>query len=69
MRWTVLLIALVVLTPSVAGAVTFDDGMVHIIDVNNSFPFEIVEVGDGPGGQPTTLIVTVGGEVGRDLHG
>lgn len=49
MHWTALFVAMVVLTPSVAGAVTFDDGMLHIIDANNSFPFEGVEVMTCPG--------------------
>jgi hypothetical protein len=40
-----------------AHAITFDDGMVHVIDAANSFPFEATFVDDGPG--PTTTTVTV----------
>lgn len=34
-----------------APAITLDDGQVHTIDAQNSYPFEAVEVADGPGGR------------------
>ena len=49
---------------SAARAVTFDDGLVHVIDAGNSFPFEGVTVDDGPGGAPTMLNIVPGGYVG-----
>ena len=47
-----------------AGAVTFDDGQVHVIDAANSFPFDSVYVLDGPGGVTTTVEVFTGGQIG-----
>jgi len=49
-----------------AGAVTFDDGLVHVIDAANSFPFDRVEVRDGPGGATTTVEILPGGQIGTD---
>jgi hypothetical protein len=59
---TALLAALLVMTAP-AGAITFDDGLVHVIDTGNSFPFEDVDVFDGPGDTPTTVNVIVGGQI------
>ena len=42
-----------------ASAVTFDDGLVHVIDAANSFPLETVFVGPST----TTVIVVAGGEI------
>ena len=47
-----------------AKAIVFDDGQVHLIDANNSFPAEAVTVADGPGGATTTVILIPGGEIG-----
>jgi hypothetical protein len=51
-----------VVAPS-AHAVTFADGQVHVIDANNSFPLESVEIADGPGGQATVVNIVSGGVV------
>ena len=51
-----------------ARAVVFDDGQVHVIDANNSFPAEGVEVFDSPGGAPTKLFVVTGGLVGGKIN-
>lgn len=50
-----------------AVAITFNDGLVHIIDSGNSFPFEGVIVEDGPGGTTTTVQIVSGGEVATVL--
>jgi hypothetical protein len=47
-----------------ATAVTFADGLVHVLDASNSFPFEEVVVDDGPGGEVTTVNVLEGARVG-----
>ena len=47
-----------------AGAVTFDDGMVHVFDAGNSFPFEGLSIDDAAGSLPTTVQVVLGGEEG-----
>jgi hypothetical protein len=51
---------------SSVSAVTFDDGGVHVIDENNSYPFEGVVVEDGPLRETTTLNVLPGGQIGTD---
>jgi hypothetical protein len=38
-----------------AGAITFDDGMLHVIDAANSYPFEFSDVRDDVLGSPTIL--------------
>jgi hypothetical protein len=50
-----------------ASAVVFDDGGVHVIDANNSYPFEPVLVYDGPGSAVTSVEVMPGGEIGTFL--
>ena len=55
------------LLPVEAKPVTFDDGLVHIIDANNSFPFESVIVQDGPGSTNTTVNLVSGGLIGGGL--
>jgi hypothetical protein len=45
-------------------AVTFNDGGTHIIDAANSYPLDPVVVEDSPTGQPTTLIINAGGDIG-----
>ena len=54
--------ALLIAVP--AHAVTFNDGGTHIIDADNSYPLDPVVVEDSPTGQPTTLIINEGGDVG-----
>jgi hypothetical protein len=51
-----------------AAAITFDDGLVHVIDAGNNYPFEGVIVKDGPGPSSTTVILAEGGEVGGTLQ-
>ena len=50
-----------------AQAVTFNDGLTHIIDAANSFPFEDVIVLDGPGPSTTTIEIVAGGEFGTGI--
>ena len=50
--------------PATAGAITFADGLPHIIDATNSFPNDTIEVMDGPGSTTTTVTVVDGGEAG-----
>jgi hypothetical protein len=52
------------LLTSAAGAVTFDDGQLHVIDAANSFPLEDVDIFDGPFGAQTTVELIEGGAVG-----
>ena len=60
-----LAIALLVLLAQNASAIVFDDGRVHVVDAANSFPFEGVQVDDGPPPRPTTTLEVVsGGEIG-----
>jgi hypothetical protein len=55
------------LSASDALAITFNDGGVHVIDAENSFPFETMTwVRDGPGPTSTTLILVDGGCLGCD---
>ena len=49
---------------SLALAITFEDGLVHVIDAQNSFAFEGVIVRDGPGGATTQVTVVDGGAIG-----
>ena len=56
------------LVPGAAHAVVFADGMLHIIDAANSFPFEGVDVLDGPGPSTTTVELVPGGVVGGDIR-
>ena len=44
-----------------ASAIVFDDGLVHVIDAANSFPFESAEAIDSASGHLTTLNVVDGG--------
>jgi len=50
----IVLVAAHLVTAVPAGAVTFDDGMIHVIDSGTSFPLENVTVRDGPGGDPAS---------------
>lgn len=59
-----LVAALVLVLGAEVRAVVFDDGQLHVIDANNSFPLEGVEVFDGPSGTTTSLFVVPGGRVG-----
>ena len=52
------------LLPVAAQAVTFADGLVHVIDAANSYPFDQVIVDDGPGASTTTVNVLAGGQIG-----
>jgi len=65
-NWAVLWL---VLSIQPASAVTFDDGEVHVIDASNSYPIEDVVVVEAPGGQPTTVSVVEGGEIGTQAQG
>ena len=46
-----------------ARAVTFADGLVHVIDASNSYPLESVTVLDGPGDSTTRVNLVPGGQV------
>jgi len=52
-----------------AGGITFDDGLVHVIDAANSYPFEGVVVDDDPSGATTRIQVVIGGEIGTGANG
>jgi hypothetical protein len=56
------LIFLTVIAAS-ASAITFDDGLTHTIDSENSFPFEGATISDGPGSTPTLVEIVAGGEI------
>jgi hypothetical protein len=58
-----LLAAVSILLGVQAAAITFDDGLVHVIDAGNSYPFESVFVADGPGPSITGLWLVDGGEI------
>ena len=62
-RAATLLGLLTLLAEADASAVVFDDGLVHVIDSNNSYPDEDVIVRDGPGGAVTTVYIVEGGRV------
>ena len=64
--FTLLLLGAVFALAPQAYALTFADGGVHVIDGVNTFPFETVEVRDGPSASTTTLNV-VGGQIST-LH-
>jgi hypothetical protein len=49
-----------------AAAITFDDGLVHVIDAGNSYPSELIFVSDGPGNEPTIVNVLSGGEIATE---
>ena len=55
--------ALVLVLGTEARGVVFDDGAVHVIDANNSFPAEDVFVKDALDGSPTTVVIVPGGFV------
>ena len=63
-RLLLALVGLVVGFASAAHSVTFNDGGTHIIDATNSYPLDPVVVEDSPTGQPTTLIINTGGDIG-----
>ena len=63
-RLLLALVGLVVGFASAAHSVTFNDGGTHIIDATNSYPLDPVVVEDSPTGQPTTLIINEGGDIG-----
>ena len=63
------LIAILALPSAPASAVTFDDGMLHVIDAANSYPAEDLNVYDGPAGEPTELLIVDGGEIGTIASG
>jgi hypothetical protein len=60
--YALLVLALSLAWGTGAHAITFADGGFHVIDDTNTFPFETVEVRDGPGGATTSLDV-VGGQI------
>ncbi len=49
--------ALSILLALNSSAITFNDGLVDVIDADNSFPFEGITVQDGPGGTTVTVVV------------
>jgi hypothetical protein len=46
-----------------ASAITFNDGLTHIIDSQNSFPVEGVIISDGPGSTSTVVAIVAGGSI------
>ena len=72
-RFPVVLACLVATSVLVLGtearAVVFDDGMVHLIDAGNSFPFEGAIVRDGSGAASTSVQLVDGGEIGTEVEG
>ena len=66
-RWLPLAPLLLALSAPTSGwAITFADGIVHVIDSSNSFPFEVL---DGPGPSTTTVEIVAGGEIGTGING
>lgn len=61
-RWIVALATLVCASGS--EAIVFDDGLTHVVDAANSYPFDSAEVRDSSGGAPTHLTLLSGGEIG-----
>jgi hypothetical protein len=57
------------LLPLEAKPLTFADGLVHVIDAANSFPFDQIVIEDGPGGATTTVNLVAGGEIATSLPG
>ncbi len=58
-----LIAAASVLVGAEAAAITFDDGLVHVIDAGNSYPFDLLFVENSLEGAPTTVDVVAGGEI------
>jgi hypothetical protein len=48
-----------------AGAITFDDGQLHVIDAGNSYPFDVVAVDDDSHGTATTVSLVPGHHANR----
>lgn len=68
MRFTLFFVAFAVAFPTApAGAITFDDGMVHVIDAGNSYPLENVFVFNSTTGAATTVNLVEGGAIGSEL--
>ena len=55
------------LAASSSHAYTYDDGLSHLIDIDNSFYFERLTLDDGPGGNPTELTIVDHGIILEDL--
>ncbi len=69
LRFLLPLLSLTVVASSPAKAIIFDDGQVYVIDAANSFPFESVDVRNGPGVSTTTLELVDGGDIGSFVDG
>lgn len=65
------LLPVLLLAPSYpAEAITFNDGLTHVIDATNSVPSDAISlVLDRPDGAPSTLEVATGGQVGTAVNG
>src|SRR5262245_47454560 len=61
--------ALALLFSTTSNAVLFNDGAIHSLDAGNSFPFDTVELQDGPGAATTTLNILPGGRAGTQSIG
>jgi hypothetical protein len=61
-----LLVGLVSMIASAGSAVTFSDGLIHVIDAANSYPHESIIAVNASDGRPTTIRVVNGG-VARDI--
>ena len=63
LRLILALACLTVVASIPAKSLTLDDGLVHEINLANSFPADGVTVRDGPGSTSTTVNVVTGGEI------
>ena len=61
-----LALAIPILAPA-SLAVSFNDGAHHVIDGASSFPFEGVDVLDGPGATTTSADLVAGGSIGTSI--
>ncbi len=57
--------AMFIVAADPARAIVFDDGLLHVIDSGNSFPFEGVTLRNGPLSSTTTLELVDGGLIGN----
>jgi hypothetical protein len=62
-----LLAAISILLGRHAGAITFGDGLVHVIDAEIIYPFERALINDGSDSAPTTAKVVTAAEIGTNL--
>jgi hypothetical protein len=64
---TCLFAAASILLGAQAAAITFDDGLVHVIDAGNSYPFAAVTLDNGPSSTSSGIDVVPGGDVGTSV--